>query len=104
MAVIDFSKANTDQTKSNGKVQKNEDILFEMGNLLVQAQALTAMTWGEPGETFRAQDDRIQDGFMWTLDSLVARIAALHGQLEEHGAITSPRQPSRGSTGRQTSS
>ena len=59
-------------------------------DIIAQAQALSAMTWGEPGEVFRSQSDAIQENFMWTLNSLIDRIAAMHRNLEERAINSGP--------------
>lgn len=38
---------------------------------LLKAQALIAMTFGEPGEAFRTMDDDYQDRFLWAISDLV---------------------------------
>ncbi len=90
MGASDTSKFSVDQTKSNDDRQNIERIQLEMGNVIAQAQALSAMTWGEPGEVFRSQSDAIQENFMWTLNSLIDRIASMHRNLEERAINSGP--------------
>ncbi len=100
MATPNFNAANVDQsnglaTKSNSieKISKNfEETLWEMGNVIAQAQALSAMTWGEPGEMLRNQNDENQDNFMWALDSLIGKIAEMHKKLEDSAPRLWPRR------------
>lgn len=53
---------------------------------LLKAQALIAMTFGEPGEAFRTMGDDYQDRVLWTISDLVTEatnaateVAALGG-------------------------
>ena len=53
---------------------------------LLKAQALIAMTFGEPGEAFRDMGDDYQDRILWTISDLVTEatnavteVAALGG-------------------------
>ncbi len=59
-----------------------DDDLFELGNVLQQVQALAEMTYGEPGESFRAQPEEIQDRVMWALSSLLDKAVDLHRRIE----------------------
>lgn len=47
------------------------DAIDSTQQALLKAQALIAMTFGEPGEAFRTMDDDYQDRFLWAISDLV---------------------------------
>lgn len=52
---------------------------------LLKAQALIAMTFGEPGEAFRMMGDDYQDRFLWAISDLVNEAASGVTAIAERG-------------------
>jgi hypothetical protein len=50
------------------------ELVDRMDELLSKATALSLVTYGEQGETFRRLSDANQDIFMWTLGDMIQEI------------------------------
>lgn len=56
------------------KTPRALDKASRLGSLTAQASSLSALLYGEGGETFRNYNDTIQDNVLWLLSDLLREI------------------------------
>ena len=57
---------------------------------MAQLKAMLAMTYGEPGETFRNINDDLQDNFMWSCAMAIKEIRQLLDLLGQENSSDAP--------------
>ena len=63
--------------------EKKIDLIDSIDASLKQLRAMLSMTYGQTGETFRRENDNLQDEYMWGCHDKVASIIADWQKLEE---------------------